>query len=281
MLDAYSQKIPFDNPDGGVWKQGFDIQYDKEAIKKEKRLEVIVIPHSHCDPGNFPECLIWNFLDFSGWLKTFDEYYETQTKEILNGMLEHLGSKPDMKFIYAEVSFFELWWSKLTEQQREKVRRLVFWGVIRKTSLKIHSWTFLKLLISSYIKRGQLEIVTGGWVMTDEANARHFSIVMELIEGHEFLKNHLDFRPQNHWSIDPFGLSSTLAKLIGASNFTHMTVQRVHYSVKKFLAQTKQLEFRWRQLYAGESAKTDIRTHMFPFYSYDAPHSCGPDPSIW
>lgn len=50
MLHAYDV-IPFDNKDGGVWKQGWEIKYDKEAIKQEKKLEVIVIPHSHDDPG--------------------------------------------------------------------------------------------------------------------------------------------------------------------------------------------------------------------------------------
>ncbi|KAI6186000.1 Glycoside hydrolase and Glycosyl hydrolases 38 domain containing protein [Aphelenchoides besseyi] len=238
MLDAYD-KLAFDNPDGGVWKQGFDITYDKQKIRQEKRLEVVVIPHSHCDPG---------------WLKTFEDYYHDQTQHILNGMLNHLDKKKDMKFIYAEMSFFELWWSKLTNDQKEKV--------------------------SSYLKSGQFEIVTGGWVMTDEANAHHFSIIMELIEGHEFLLNHLDYRPENHWSIDPFGLSSTLAKVIKSANLTHMTIQRVHYSIKRFLAETKQLEFRWRQFHAAEGADTDIRTHMFPFYSYDIPHTCGPDPAI-
>lgn len=110
MLDAYAQ-IPFDNPNGGVWKQGFEITYDKQKIQSEKRLEVVVIPHSHCDPG---------------WLKTFEEYYDSQTQQILNGMLQHLDKKPDMKFIYAEMSFFELWWSRLTEAQKEKTRRWVF-----------------------------------------------------------------------------------------------------------------------------------------------------------
>ena len=116
--------------------------------------------------------------------------------------------------------------------------------------------------------------------MTDEANALAFSIVMQLIEGHEFSVNQLDAKPKNHWSIDPFGLSSTLARVIGASNLTHMAIQRVHYSIKRYLSETRQLEFRWRQHAAGSSASTDILTHMFPFYSYDVPHTCGPDPAV-
>ncbi|KAI1714924.1 alpha mannosidase middle domain-containing protein [Ditylenchus destructor] len=238
MLNVYDV-LPFDNIDGGVWKQGWKIDYDKQTILKEKRLEVVIVPHSHNDPG---------------WIKTFEKYYEDQTKNILDKMAKHLSEKEDMSFIYAEMSFFEMWWSELNDETREKVKRL--------------------------LKNGQLEIVSGGWVMTDEANAHYYATIMEMIEGHEFIKNQLGITPTSHWSIDPFGLSPTIAYLMNRAKLTHMTIQRVHYSVKKHLAKSKQLEFKWRQLFSGESTGTDIMTHMMPFFSYDVPHTCGPEPAI-
>ncbi|KAF8382424.1 aman-2 [Pristionchus pacificus] len=239
MFDMYNL-IDFANTDGGVWKQGWEVKYDAEAVKTEPQLEVIVVPHSHCDPG---------------WLRTFEEYFDAQTKLILDGMATHLPQQDQMSFIYAEVSFFELWWRGLDEPTREKVKGL--------------------------LSSGRLELVTGGWVMADEANTHYNAIIAELMEGHEWIKNHLpkEALPRVHWSIDPFGISPTVPYIMSAANITRAAIQRVHYSVKKELAKQRNLEFVWRQMWDSSKA-TDVRTHMFPFYSYDIPHTCGPDPKV-
>lgn len=105
----------------------------------------------------------------------------------------------------------------------------------------------------SLVKRNQLEFVTGGWVMPDEANSHWLCILQQLTEGHIWLKTNLNVTPTSSWSIDPFGQSATMPLLLKESGFQNLLIQRTHYSVKKRLAQQKELEFRWRQLWGKKS----------------------------
>ncbi|CAN7987884.1 unnamed protein product [Ixodes pacificus] len=232
------------------WNQSFEKRYHETRQRWDKLpLQVIVIPHSHNDPG---------------WLKTFEGYFLSNTAHILNNMVDFLTKNRDFSFLWAEVCFFSRWWRSLQNRPhlRDAVRRLVH--------------------------RGQLEMVTGGWVMTDEAAAHYFAMVDQLVEGHQWLRTNLGVVPRNGWSIDPFGHGATMPYILQASGIRNTFVQRTHYAWKQFLAARRQLEFLWQPPFPTSSQRvlsrrnnsSGVLCHMAPFELYSIKHTCGPDPEV-
>ena len=130
------------------------------------------------------------------------------------------------------------------------------------------------------VQSGQIEFLTGGWVMEDEANTHLYAMVDQLIEGNDFIKKHLNAEVKSAWSIDPFGLSPTVAYLRKRSGFQNMVIQRTHYFVKKYFASNQLLEFRWRQNWDPDSS-TDMLAHMMVFSNaYNFIDTCGPDKMV-
>ncbi|KAL2528785.1 Alpha-mannosidase 2 [Forsythia ovata] len=230
-------KIQFLDEDGGAWKQGWKVTYKGSEWNNEK-LKVFVVPHSHNDPG---------------WKLTVEEYYDRQSRHILDTIVETLSKDNRRKFIWEEMSYLERWWRDASDVKKE---------------------SFINL-----VRNGQLEIVGGGWVMNDEANSHYFAIIEQITEGNMWLNETVGVIPKNSWSIDPFGYSSTMAYLLRRMGFENMLIQRTHYELKKELAWDKNLEYVWRQSWDADET-TDIFVHMMPFYSYDIPHTCGPEPAV-
>ncbi|KAJ4961351.1 hypothetical protein NE237_021261 [Protea cynaroides] len=237
MTKNLHDKIEFLDVDGGPWKQGWRVTYKGDEWNSEK-LKVFVVPHSHNDPG---------------WKLTVDEYYDRQTRHILDTIVETLSKDGRRKFIWEEMSYLERWWRDATDAKRE---------------------AFLNL-----VNNGQLEIVGGGWVMNDEANSHYYAIIEQMTEGNMWLNETVGIVPKNAWAIDPFGHSATMAYLLRRMGFENMLIQRTHYELKKELALHKNLEYIWRQSWDAEQT-TDIFVHMMPFYHYDISHTCGPEPAV-
>lgn len=80
------------------WDKTFETRYT-EQNKDESRpaLKVVLVPHSHNDPG---------------WLKTFVNYFQSDSREILNLIVMKLQEYKEMTFIWSEISILQLWWDQ-------------------------------------------------------------------------------------------------------------------------------------------------------------------------
>lgn len=186
-----------------------------------------------------------------GWWRTFEGYYQEWTKGILNSIVQVLSEGRDRKFIWAEISYFQRWWQDASPSVRETVQELV--------------------------NNKQLEFVTAGWVMNDEANSHIIDIINQLTEGHEWLYNTLHTKPTIGWAIDPFGHSPTMAYVLEQMGFEAMVINRAHREIKQDFRDHRSLEFFWTGELLNSSTSFNILTHMLAWNYYDIPNTCGPD----
>uniref|UniRef100_A0A8D0F3K4 Lysosomal alpha-mannosidase n=1 Tax=Strix occidentalis caurina TaxID=311401 RepID=A0A8D0F3K4_STROC len=196
-------------------------------------LNVHLVPHTHDDVG---------------WLKTVEQYFygvhnEVQhagVQYILDSVVAQLVADPSRRFIYAEVAFLARWWRQQDEATRRTVRQLV--------------------------EQGRLELVGGGWCMSDEAAAHYSPIIEQLALGRRFLRRELGAcgTPRVAWQIDPFGHSRQLAAIFAQMGYDGLFVGRVDHQDKARREQRREMELLWRASGSLPPPAADLFTGVLP-----------------
>ena len=188
--------------------------------------------------------------------KHFRATITVSTRATLNNLVTKMDQYKNMTFIWSEISFLTKWWEEdASREQKEQ--------------------------FNSLLKQGRLEIVTGGWVMSDEATVSLDAFIDQLIEGHQWVCNNLGgYRPKAAWSIDPFGHSGTVPHVLKLAGINEgMVIQRIHYGWKKWLADNQNGDFEWVPRW-DVNKEHSILCHQAPFALYSTKHSCGPDTEV-
>ena len=178
-------------PQREYWSEAMEKRYHhrRKEMWPKVPLKVIVMPHSHNDPG---------------WLKTYEGYFHASTKMILDNAVDKLTKYSNMTFIWTEISFLSMWWDSAHPARKQNLKKLV--------------------------TEGRFEILTGGWVMTDEANVNLYAMVDQLVEGHQWILSTFGVKPKSSWSVDPFGHGSAFPYLLKSSGLFITGVLASHRS---------------------------------------------------
>jgi len=129
--------------------------------------------------------------------------------------------------------------------------------------------------VKSLVAGGQLEFVNGGMASSDEACPSYEELIDNILAGHAFLQRTFGVTPKHAWHLDDFGHSGATPELFARMGFETMTFARMDEEERKVRADSKNLQFLWKQTYTGLSdSKVDsgysIFTNFLHFH-YEAP----------
>jgi len=190
----------------------------------DNKLNIHFISHTHLD---------------TGWLHSYDTYFERNVRKIYDSVLESLKKNSQRKFIAVETSFFSRWYDEIQPHTKEIVQNLV--------------------------SSGRIEFISGGWSMNDEATAHYAAIIDNMSIGHKWLNATFGRCgiPKTAWQIDPFGHSREQASLFSQMGFDSFFLGRIDFQDKEQRQSSKTLEFIWKSS-PSIGDKNDIFTSILP-----------------
>ncbi len=136
--------------------------YGNSHLANSQFLVVHAIAHSHLDVGWHKTLSQY----FSGThLTAHNSWYYANVQEIFYSVYDQLYDNKHLTFTVAELTFFEMWWNELYEEEKDVVRK--------------------------FVQNGQLIFVGGGWVQPDEALSYYEDLIEVYTLAHNFLRDEL------------------------------------------------------------------------------------------
>jgi hypothetical protein len=161
----------------------------------------------------------------------------------LDTVVSELMGNLNYRFSVVEIAFVYRWWNNANSAMRDN---------------------FLHLINNS-----QIEIINGGWCMSDEANPYYEDIIDQMTIGLRWARKYLNTIPTIGWHVDPFGHQATNAALFNQFGFNAWFFARIDMQDKDIRTEKKALEMIWHPFqYSGNN--NSIFTHV-NYYMYSPP----------
>ncbi|CAG5133106.1 unnamed protein product, partial [Candidula unifasciata] len=211
---------------------------------KEGEINVHLIPHSHIDVG---------------WVKTVEQYYVGESRYSLvpnvwasgcvrctfNSTITELLKDKSRRFILVEMKYLSRYWNEIDDKQRADILQL--------------------------IKERRLEIINGGWVMSDAAVTMYNDIIDQQTLGFDFIRDKLGScaQPRAGWHVDQFGHSREHASIFAQMGFDSLFIGRMDFHDFQVRTAEKSLELVW--MTSPKNLK--VKSHLFTHAIYDGYYS--------
>ncbi|XP_018323399.1 lysosomal alpha-mannosidase-like isoform X2 [Agrilus planipennis] len=119
------------------------------------------------------------------------------------------------------------------------------------------------------IENGQLEIISGGWSMNDEAVTHYQSIIDQFTWGMRKLNETFGkcARPKVGWQIDPFGHSREMAFIFSQLGFDGVFLNRIDYQDQDKRRSSSSLEMIWKSSGSLENNSDIFTSVLYNHYS--------------
>jgi lysosomal alpha-mannosidase len=159
-----------------------------------------------------------------------------------------------------ETSFFSRWFNDQDDIIQNRVHWLVKRGLIHLQIFYVN-----ENKVGIYYFSGQLEFISGGWSMNDEAAAHYSAIIDQLTLGMHWLNQTFGKCGVTRigWQIDPFGHSREQASIFSQMGFDGMFLGRIDFQDKLMRERTRTLEFIWKSS-PSLGKKADLFTGVLP-----------------